>query len=145
MTDDPVRLQRQVLKFLLSTTRVVFTPRGYRPVCAYCNGTIMSDSMDMHEVFITRGDIRMHPELARYIMVKQNCVLLDHGECHKYAPTKEGQRRCIEHLVKYESLTSIETWLLSLIVLVKDMTIVNEGLNKLRLYGGLDEEMSRVR
>lgn len=69
----------------------------------------------MNEVFITRGDVQGNRErLLPFIMVKENCVLVHHGNCHTQAHTTAGQVKCIKHLISYEGYDVIEQWLLEM-------------------------------
>ena len=68
----------------------------------------------MHEVILTRGDVqKMAPEVKEKIYTRENCVLV-HVVCHAKAATADGQRKCIEYLLKHEGYTKVIDWLESL-------------------------------
>ena len=96
--------------------------------CAYCNSYNSKAEYDMHEVIITRGHIS-GSVLQGKIMVRENCVLVHHGDCHIKAATRDGRKRCIEHLLKYEGYIKIKEWLLEMDSSLKS----NLALDKLRL------------
>jgi DNA-directed RNA polymerase subunit RPC12/RpoP len=106
--------QRNELKSKLSRSRVVLEEGTFRPLCAYCGHAIMGKP-DMNEVLITRGDIQGSKEaLSPMIMIKENCVLVHHGDCHTKAHTKDGQVNCIKQLIIYEGFDVINDWLLEM-------------------------------
>lgn len=115
------------LKLWLASVRTVFTLDGYKPVCGYCDEPII-DAPDMHEVLITRGDIQGNPDLEPVVMVRENCVLVHPKKCHIEAATKEGQKKCIRHLIKYEGKSNLLFWLNTLSVITKS-SIANEAYN----------------
>lgn len=107
--------QRNELKSKLSRTRVMLRSGKYVPICAFCGKAIDTAKPDMNEVFITRGDVQGNRErLQPLIMVKENCVLVHHGDCHTKAHTKDGQVKCIKQLISYEGYDIIEKWLLEM-------------------------------
>ena len=103
--------QRNELKSKLSRIRVVLHVGKYTPVCAHCGLPIYDGKPDMHEVFLTRGDINdKSSDLLFMIMVRYNCVLLHH-KCHHLAGTMTSQVKCIKHLIRYEGYDKIRDWL----------------------------------
>jgi hypothetical protein len=88
---------------------------GWLPNCGYCGEPLKEwkheHGVDMHEAFLTRGDIQGRPDLAPLIMVRENCALVHHGECHRGAATKEGQRRVARHIIYWADASSIMSWL----------------------------------
>lgn len=109
MDDSYSYWQRNELKQEIIRTRTDIASGGFgfHPRCAICGDILYGGESDMHEVLITRGDIRGQEHLLPYIMVKANCVLVCPGgsgsKCHSKAETKEGQRICIKHLLQFES------------------------------------------
>jgi hypothetical protein len=87
--------QRRKLKFFLGSSN--------SQRCPICNKRIRKDTepdgLDMHEVFLTRGDVAGNEELMKRIMAGWNCVLVHHGDCHVEAATSEGQAKCMLYLL----------------------------------------------
>lgn len=90
---------------------------------------------DMHEVFFTRGDL-MNSEafIVEDSIVGSNCVLVCPGgntsPCHAKAATKEGQRKCVNHLIAWEGPKRILRWLKKMDKYMKG----NQAQNAIRLY-----------
>jgi hypothetical protein len=86
--------QRRELKFNLGSSNL--------NRCPICNKRIRKDvdSVDMHEVFITRGDVSGNEALMEKIMAPWNCVLIHHGACHEEAVTTNGQTKCMQYLMR---------------------------------------------
>ena len=89
--------------------------QGWLPRCGYCDEPIREwkyeFGVDMHEAFLTRGDIQGRPDLAPHIMVRENCAIVHTGDCHLEAQTKEGQRTVAKHLLYWNGKDSIVSWL----------------------------------
>ncbi|MHA2323133.1 MAG: hypothetical protein ACXACG_15990 [Candidatus Thorarchaeota archaeon] len=68
----------------------------------------------MHEAFITRGDIHGREDMAPRIMVKENCALVHHGECHIGAATRDGQAKIAAHIIYWTGSDAVLSWLDSL-------------------------------
>lgn len=112
---EALAVDRNQLKGLLATERIEITKGGMYPLCAYCDQPLKKRDYDMNEVVITRGDVmKWDPELITLIMVRENCVLVHHGDCHKQAHTRQGQIICIRHLSRYIPLRDMTTWINSL-------------------------------
>lgn len=98
---------------------------GFLPRCAIC-GKLLRNGSDMHEALITRGDIRGREDLTKYIMVKENCVLVcpggSGGSCHRKAETKEGRKICIKHLFNFVPFMDIVSFLKAMDDLMKGPT-----------------------
>jgi hypothetical protein len=65
----------------------------------------------MHEAFITRGDIHGRKDMVQAIMVKENCALVHHGECHIEAATREGQAKVAKHILYWVGDKAVLDWL----------------------------------
>ena len=84
---------------------------------------------DMHESILTRGDVQgMSLENRHKIFVKENSVLVHHGDCHIEAATREGRKKCIRHLIEFEGREAITNWLVSLYSYMKATTIADAKL-----------------
>jgi hypothetical protein len=119
MKQNDISKQRMFLKQYLASTRTVFTADGYKPVCAYCDEPIF-DGMDMHEVLLTRGDVQGNSNsLTVLVMNEFNCALVHTIKCHIEAATKEGQKKCIHHLIKWAGKKDILFWLTSVAIVTK--------------------------
>ena len=95
------------------------------PDCPICGFALRFP--DMHEVILTRGDVQKMPdEVKEKIYVRENCVLV-HTRCHQQAATENGQRKCIEHLLKHEGYSKIIEWLESLKGLFTSGGLIDEA------------------
>jgi hypothetical protein len=75
--------------------------------------------MEMHEVFLTRGDVQgSGPTVQEAIQCFYNCVLV-HPECHSTATTEFGNAACVRHLILFEGYCSIRDWLMGMVELMK--------------------------
>lgn len=85
-----------------------------RPVCAICDKPFDDyNEPSMHEVLITRGDVRGLDINNHYVLNEPvNVVLVHEGDCHIYAQhTPEGKMKCFKQIVKYETLELIIRYL----------------------------------
>lgn len=114
-----------------SPGRLVWSVEGYKPLCPVCGTPILYMAPDMHEVFITRGDIQRHNIDPELVFVRYNCVLLHPGTCHIKAATSNGQELCQIHLIKVEGAMPILEWLEEVETYFKSTTIT-EAKNKIR-------------
>lgn len=126
--------QRNALKSKIARRRIILWQGRYHPVCAICDEGMVS-GCDMHEVFFTRGDLMKSDfSVIEDSVTGKNCVLVCPGgntsPCHAKAATKEGQRKCINHLIAWEGPKRILRWLR---IMNKHMT-GNQGQNAIRLY-----------
>lgn len=110
MDESSLWQQRLTLKATLAVDRGVLIQGGWYPLCAYC-GRPMKDGFDMHEAILTRGHIRGNSSLQNMIMVRHNCCLVHHGNCHINAATRIGRRKMISYLINWESYPKIIEWL----------------------------------
>lgn len=81
-----------------------------QPVCAICGKPPVSGALEMHETFITRGDIRGNKDLLSDIMSRYNCVLV-HPTCHQHANSDEGKIACAKDIVEHEGYENVISWL----------------------------------
>src|SRR3972149_8129978 len=125
MGDGSLAQQRNELKSRLVSQRRIFSSHGFLPQCGYCGQAIQGGAPDMHEVFLTRGDIQGREDLVHLIMEEFNCVLVHPGTCHQEAVTKEGQARCIAHLLVWQGFYSEVFWLTSMAELFKSPVVEN--------------------
>ncbi|MDD1750446.1 MAG: hypothetical protein LUO89_11295 [Methanothrix sp.] len=125
------------MKSCLVSKRRVFSAYGFLPECAYC-GRVIRGGPDMHEHFFTRGDIRSNWELLPLIMTDYNCSLVHPGKCHIQAATKEGQRRVIKHVLKWEGNDQVLHWLLALAALFRSPAVIEA----IGLYTSVVEELN---
>lgn len=102
--------QRKQLKLLLLRERQAIFGYRFRPQCAYC-GLELADGADMHEVFLTKGDLRGATDLLWLLNDRRNCVLVHPGGntsvCHAGAATKAGQVIVVRHLVYWEGAAKL--------------------------------------
>ena len=115
MDKELLYLVRVELKKKLYRERAKFTKEGYMPLCAICGEPPHGVALEMHETFITRGDVQGNIELKYDIMSRYNCVLV-HGDtnCHKLANTEKGKLACAKHILDHEGFHQIDSWLLCL-------------------------------
>lgn len=111
------------LKQDLMTSRTIFTKEGWKPECGYCGKPIMSGG-EMHEAIITRGDVRLVQRSYQVITNRCNCVIV-HSECHASAATKEGAKRILAYLVRYEGRKNMLFWLSSIASQLKEPLEIN--------------------
>lgn len=77
------------------------------PKCPICLDDLFN-SFDMHEVFLTRGNVVGLPlELRTRIFVPENVSLVHHGECHEIAATQKGKIRCISDIIFWEDYEKV--------------------------------------
>ena len=63
--------------------------------------------MHIHEIIITRGNVRMMSDYVREIIMRpENCGFVM-AECHQYVEGGVGRIFAISHLIKYEGHTRI--------------------------------------
>ena len=110
MDESLLRHVRHDLKAALINERSKRIGPKYYPVCAICDKGITTGG-DLHEIIITRGDIRGNEHLRPLIHVRENCALVHPGGCHIKAATKEGQTKAIKHLIYWEGIEVIQAWL----------------------------------
>lgn len=126
---------RQVLKSQLYGDRMQLRTSGLHVYCAVCDGPILNNSIDMHEVLITRGDVSGLYMVQKLIMVQENCVLVHHGKCHQEAATRAGRVRCIENLIKWNGMERIVIWLDEMRRIMKT-SVPKEALHLVENIGG---------
>lgn len=103
---------RNELKSYLASQRKELGTHGMRPVCPICRRQILkNESIEMHEVFVTRGDVRgLAQDDKNKIFVKENCVLV-HGKCHGSATRYEEKLRCCAQIIDYEGYDEVMMWI----------------------------------
>lgn len=103
------------MKRSLGQERTTLTPWGWLPRCGLCDKPITGwkseYGADMHEAFITRGDIHGREDMTPRIMVRENCALVHHGECHQMSATKAGQLVIATHIAYWVGIDAIMDWL----------------------------------
>jgi len=85
-----------------------------RPVCAICNKPFDDyNEPSMHEVLLTRGDVKgLDIDEHHVLNVPMNVVLVHEGDCHIYAQhTPKGKMKCLRQIIKYEGLEAITNYL----------------------------------
>lgn len=104
---------RAALKAALFNSRYLGTNS---PKCPICRKPVTTTSAEMHEVFLTRGDVQNAPAAVREgIHARANCVLVHPGECHLAAQhTQTGKQACARHLIRFEGYITIRAWLIGL-------------------------------
>lgn len=108
--DTPTEVRRK-LKQQLYRERTVWTKDGYQPLCAICGEPPRKGmALQMHEAFITRGDVRGNKELGYDIMSRYNCVLV-HADCHEHANSEENLRKCALNILEHEGYKNTRKWL----------------------------------
>ena len=105
---------RSVLKEILLRSRGEYSPKwGFLPTCPLCLKILrITDSADLHEALITRGDVRGSP-YREQIFTAENCVLVHHI-CHMGIAGRGGNEtfeKCARYLVKWEGLEAVCDWL----------------------------------
>jgi len=102
---------RAQLKHTLYRDRAEWTKQGYQPLCAICGEPPRNNrALEMHETFLTRGDVVGNKELKYDIMTRNNCVLV-HSECHIYANSDYNKNACAFNILKYEKYSRVRKWL----------------------------------
>lgn len=93
-------MQRRGLKYRLQASRTEFSGAGMYPVCPICEKPVFPNTGDMHEVFVTRGHaVKSNAD----IFIRENCVLVHHGTCHKTAQhSVYGRWKCMDYLIRWE-------------------------------------------
>ena len=66
----------------------------------------------MHEVFLTRGDVRgARFDVQMQIYTLCNVVLV-HSECHQHAQfEKELKEKCMRQILRYHDISEVLNWL----------------------------------
>jgi hypothetical protein len=140
MANSSLSKLRRELKSRLYRERTVWTKSGYTPVCAICGEPSTDGALQMHETFITRGDVSGNNELVERIMSRYNCVLVD-AVCHEDANSDEGVRACAKNILEYESQESVLYWLSMMAVHMKTTT----PLQAIQLVKEVYNEMQGMR
>lgn len=98
----------------------------YSAKCPICD-SILQDNIEMHEVFITKGDVQGCPdEIKELINSPFNCVNL-HSGCHNKAQhTPTGKLLCARQILFYEGATRVMTWLFEMDNFFAGETVENE-------------------
>lgn len=110
MQKPSLKSVRTLLKSKLYSKRLVFLPGyGMGIMCVICGKWIQTP--EMHEAFITRGDVSGNEDLMLRIMVAENCVFVHTDKCHKEAMTEDGQKKCALALLNAEGFDKIIDWL----------------------------------
>ena len=67
----------------------------------------------MHEVLLTRGDVKgLNIEQHFILNSSTNVVLVHEGDCHVYAQhTPKGRMKCFRQIIKFEGLDAIINYL----------------------------------
>lgn len=141
MGESSLKDVRLPLKIGLANSRAVLTSGWFYPLCAYCNKPDPVYRFDMHEVLLTRNDVRGNKELLPAIMVPQNCVLVHHNSCHLKCTSKEGKRIVTAHLIEWEGVDRILGWLSRMSKLMTS----NEPKIKSLLVEDVYDEMQKLR
>ena len=104
---------RDSLKSILMNDRLDFSPGTLLTlICPLCRKPIHNQVPEMHEALITKGMTRGLSNQDK-INSRYNCVLV-HPKCHRKIQGSggvENQRKCAEHLVKFEGCDQVEAWL----------------------------------
>lgn len=85
--------------------------------------------MDLHEIILPRQRATQSKEAMQAIMHRCNCGYV-HRECHKYSEGGEGREKSIIYLLRYEGLSNILNFLLSLDGLVQDVSEETRSVHK---------------
>jgi hypothetical protein len=101
------------LKHQLATERVDIFNGQIVPICASCNKGIFG-GVEMHEALISRGNVRGNKDLLVKIMVRENCVLVHPGSCHRKAETEDGKIKCLNFLIRHETYENVKNFLLTM-------------------------------
>jgi hypothetical protein len=122
--ENAIGSMRRQLKLDLLQRRTIKPMPG--PICPI-SGEFVPTACDMHEVFLTRGDVMKASEEVRVkIYVKENCVLVHHGKCHEQAATQIGKARCVQSLLWFEGYADILAWLIRMHDLLRSDQAVQE-------------------
>ena len=100
-----------------------------RMVCPICKLELTTGGpgFDMHEVFLTRGDVMgCCDAVKQMIMTAQNCVLVHSEDCHQFAATHEGKLMCAKQIIVHEGFDAIKNWLSHMAQAMKGDQPVNE-------------------
>lgn len=116
-----------------SPNRSIWTKNGYKPLCPVCGQAIAYMAPDMHEVFVTRGDVMKNNIDPELVFVRYNCVLVHPGPCHVKAGTKRGQMKCWRQLIKVEGTEPILDWLREISQWFNSTT-VTEAINNINSF-----------
>lgn len=88
-----------------------------RPICAICEKPFDDyNEPSMHEVLITRGDVK-GLDIAQHFILNNpvNVVLVHEGDCHIYAQhTPQGKMKCFRQIIKFESLDNVLHYILKI-------------------------------
>ena len=83
----------------------------------------------MHEVLISRGDVRMGSDYVKLqIHTRENCVLVHSGACHVEATSETGKYRCTAQLIVLESYPAIHKWLTEMYDMAGNTAQVNDAI-----------------
>lgn len=87
--------------------------------CAVC-GEALTDSMEMHEVLLTKGDVQGAPAPVKSLINSRfNCVLV-HPLCHPKAQHEhQAFMRCIQQLILYNGYEQVAAWLSNMGAILK--------------------------
>jgi hypothetical protein len=89
----------------------------------------------MHEIMLTRGDVRGLEEIQLMVHDPRNCGWV-HSECHPMAESKEGLIRGVKYLIKYEGKDRILAFLNEM----ADVMIGNKGPMILAIIEEIENE-----
>jgi hypothetical protein len=111
-------LKSQTLRVIrTSTKRAILKNRTLLgiPLCPICDKPL-TDAGDLHEVFITRGDVQSNrSEIQELIHVPMNCAIVHPDICHIVAQHSEaGKWDCAKQIVKFEGYANVKAWLLDM-------------------------------
>ena len=121
MANSSLSKLRRELKSRLYRERTAWTKNGYTPVCAICGEPSTDGALQMHETFLTRGDVSGNKELVERIMSRYNCVLV-HAVCHEDANSDEGKKACARNLLEHEKPEEVFGWLSIMALHMKTIT-----------------------
>ena len=118
------------LKLNLLRTRTI-SPTGV--MCSICGRCVdQRHPADMHEVLISRGDVRMGSDYVKFkTHTRENCVLVHGGDCHVEAESADGKYRCAAQLIVFESYPAIHKWLTEMYDMAGNTAQVNNAIRYL--------------
>lgn len=94
-------------------TMMPMCPICQKPIVTIPTGSGVPSGFDVHEVFLTRGDVQgcsRQAQLAIQSLI--NCVAVHTGRCHEDAQhTEEGKIACASLIVGKEGLYAVQRWL----------------------------------
>ncbi|MCL4561933.1 MAG: hypothetical protein M1281_15160 [Chloroflexi bacterium] len=105
---ERLKRQREATKRTILRDRT-FLGQPYCPVCMQPLG----NQGELHEVILTRGDVRGCPEEVRLsIHAPINCVIVHPGPCHLKAQHElEGKLACLSQIAFFEGFEPMIYWL----------------------------------